>query len=138
MLRDVKSFPGSCHLFVKCCSDKLIIVRTHRKFLPFLYYFLGTFFIFVLFILLIDPALKFNLFAVSIDASFFFFLLLFVTLFFLFTFIFANKRRGILSSLLICFILFIRSLGFRSGYQVGILLIIVFLVEYLLSRRPNN
>ena len=110
-------------------------MRTHRKYLPYFYYFLISLIPLLFFVLIANPDKMFDVSPLTIGAPLFLFPLLFTSLFFLFTFIFANIRRGILASLFVCAILILRLFGFRSGYQTVILLIIALLVEYLYTKR---
>src|SRR3989344_519205 len=107
-------------------------MRTHRKFLPFLYLFLASLIPLIFFVLIIDPSLKLSAFNTNIGAPLFFFGMLFLSLFALFTFIFASRRRGSLASLYICGVLILRFFGLRSFYLAIIFLILILLIEYLL------
>ncbi len=111
-------------------------MRTHRKFLPYLYLFLASLIPLLFFIVIVDPNIGFNIFQTQIGAPLFFFLMLLVSLFSLFTFIFASRRRGALASLYICGVLTLRFYGLRSIFQALIFLVIIILAEYLLSLRP--
>ena len=110
-------------------------MRTHRKYLPYLYLFLASLVPLFFFIIIVDPNIGFNIFNTQIGAPLFFFLMLMLSLFSLFTFILASRRRGALASLYICGVLILRFYGLKSIFQALIFLIIIILVEYLLSRR---
>ena len=112
-------------------------MRSHRKFFPFLYFFLASLLPLIIFIFVADPGFKVNLIGINIVMSIPFFILFFISMFFLFTFIFANRRRGILAACFFDGILILRALGFRSIYQATLLLLIILLLEYLYSRPPS-
>ena len=110
-------------------------MRTHRKYLPYLYFFLASLIPLLLFVLLFDPTGKLNVLGTEIGYPLFLFLLLFTNFLALGTFIFASRRRGILSALFFDGVLILRFFGFRSLFQVIILLVIILLVEFLYARR---
>lgn len=110
-------------------------MRTHRKYLPFLYLFLASLLPFSFFIILVDPSSALKLGDASVGVPLFFFSILFLSSFALFTFIFASRRRGALASLFICGIFALRFFGLRSIFQIIVLLTIILLVEYLYTRR---
>lgn len=110
-------------------------VRVQKKFLPFFYLFLASLFPLFFYVLLIDPNGKINLAGTEIATPIFLFMLLFLSLFSLLTFIFANKRRGALASLFLTGVLIFRFFGIRNSYQLIIFLVIILLIEYLYSKR---
>ncbi len=124
-----------------CIFGKLRPMRTHKKFIPYFYAFFVSLLPVIIFIFFVSPDKTVNL-GINIGAPLFFFFLVFVSLFLLFTFIFANRRRGILGAVFFDGILVLRSFGLTSLYQIIILLIIVLLIEYLYTRRsvppPSN
>ncbi|HVT01472.1 MAG TPA: hypothetical protein VHE53_04540 [Patescibacteria group bacterium] len=109
-------------------------MRTQRKFFRFLYYFFTAALLLIITIFIIPPESKITVFDVGFGAPILLLTFLALTLFFLFTFVFANIRRGILTSAFITGIFFLRLFGIRSIYQVIILLIIALLIEYLYKR----
>ena len=112
-------------------------MRAHKKFFPFLYFFLASLIPLIIFIFAADPNFKVNFVGINIPMSYPFFILFFASVFFLFTFVFANRRRGVLAACFFDGILILRSMGFRSAYQVVLLLLIILLLEYLYSRPPG-
>ena len=60
-----------------------------------------------------------------------FFLILFLILFLFFTILFAKKRRGLISALVVCIFLLLRLLGQTSYYYLGGLIFIGLVIELL-------
>ncbi len=110
-------------------------MRTHRKFIRYLYFFLASLIPLIFFIIIVDPKIKFEILQPFLNPPLIFFMLFFASLFTLFTFIFASRRRGILASLFICGIFILRFFGLKSIFQVFILLLIILLIEYIYSQR---
>src|SRR3989344_7422913 len=112
-------------------------MRAQRKFLPFLYLFLASLIPFFIFILLVDPSAKLGIFGTSLGTPLLFFLLLFASFLFLFTFVFASTRRGLLAAIFMTGIFVLRFFGLKSPFQTFILFVIILLVEFLYSRRTS-
>ena len=113
-------------------------MRTHRKYLPFLYLFLGSLLPLLLYVIIVNPEGKVALFGADIGSPLLLFILIFLSLFALFTFILANKRRGALFALFLDGVLLLRFFGFRSFFQIIVLFVIILLIEFLYSRRPPH
>ncbi|HVZ67013.1 MAG TPA: hypothetical protein VG917_02020 [Patescibacteria group bacterium] len=113
-------------------------MRAQRKFLKYLYIFLGAAILLILTIFLIPPEAKLTLFGVDLGAPILMFIVLFITFGCLFTFLFANIRRGILASTFITGTLLLRLFGITSIYQIAILFLILLLIEYSFSRNLNH
>lgn len=105
-------------------------MRTQKKFLPYLYFFFASLVPLMFYILFVNPDSSFTFFDFLVTPAIFFFGMFFLTLFFLFTFIFASQRRGVLISLFFTGVLVLRFVGLRSIFQVIVLLAILLLVEY--------
>ncbi len=110
-------------------------VRTYKKYLPYLYLFIMSLIALTLFTLFINPQNSFSMYVISISPVFLFLAFLFITLFFLFSYIFLNRRRGILVSAFITGVMLFRALGFREPLYNVLLLIILILVEIYFAKR---
>ena len=111
-------------------------MRTQRKFLPFLYLFLISLLPLGFFMLLVSPDQKIEIFNTVIHPVIFLLTIVFISSFLIFSFLFVNKRRGILASIFIVGLLVLRFYEIRSIYHVLILLAIVLLIEFLHTKRP--
>ena len=112
-------------------------MRRQKKFLPYLYLFLLTLPFIGLLLFFIDPASKFTVFDANFSPLIFLIFLLFVSSFNLLTFVFAHTRRGFLGGAFITGLLLLRYFGQANPYQVAVLIIITFLIEFLYSRRTR-
>ncbi|OGH25829.1 MAG: hypothetical protein A3C27_03135 [Candidatus Levybacteria bacterium RIFCSPHIGHO2_02_FULL_39_36] len=110
-------------------------MRRQKKFLPFLYLFALSLIPLFGIIFLVNPFEKLELFQSKIDPAIFLFTILFLALFFFFSFLFANKRRGVLASIFVVGLLILRFFEIRSIYHAILLLAIILLIEFLHSKR---
>ena len=110
-------------------------MRSQRKFLPFLYLFLISLLPLGIFMLLVSPEQKVEVFDTVIHPVIFLLTLTGISSFFLFSFLFVNTRRGLLVSVFIVGILILRFFGLKSIYHVLILLAIILLTEFLHAKR---
>lgn len=112
-------------------------MRSQRKFLPFLYIFLISLLPLGIFMLLVSPEQRFEIFNTMIHPILFLLTMVFLSSFFLFSFLFVNTRRGLLASIFIIGLLTLRFFEIRNIYHVLILLAIILLIELLYTRRPS-
>lgn len=110
-------------------------MRSQRKFLPFLYLFLISLLPLGIFMLLVSPEQKFEIYNVVIHPIILLWIMVAISSSFLFSFLFVNTRRGILSSIFIVGMLILRYFEIRNIYHTLLLLAIILLIEFLYSKR---
>ena len=103
--------------------------------MPFLYLFLVSLLPLGFFILLVSPKQEFEVFNSVIHPVIFLLALVFISSFFLFSFLFVNTRRGILASIFIIGLLILRFFEIRGAFHMLVLLTIILLIEFLYSKR---
>lgn len=113
-------------------------MRSQRKFLPFLYLFLISLLPLGIFMLLVSPEQNLEIFNLVIHPAIFLLILVFISSFFLFSFLFVNKRRGLLASIFVAGFLILRFFEIKSIYHTLLLLAIILLIEFLNSKRPSS
>lgn len=103
-------------------------MRTRKKFLPFFYLFLLSISFLVYFVFFVNPQEKLGISGFFFSALIPFFSLLFLAGYSFFSFVLLDKIWGILVSFFITAALFLRFLGIRNLYYLGLVAIILFLL----------
>lgn len=112
-----------------------IPMRKRKKLYPYLIAGLVGLLLFALFVDVTDPSYSFRVSSITISTIVIFFALSLATLFALFSFVFLNRRRGILASLLINSVLLLRSFGYKNIFSDIVIVLIFVLIELSFTQR---
>lgn len=113
-------------------------MRREKKHLTFFYLFFFLFIATLVYILFVDPTNYFIISGIYFSPSIIFFLLLFGSIFSLFSFLLLNKRRGSLVGIFITGCLLLRFFGFRGWFYLVLFASIILLIELFLSDKTKN
>lgn len=113
-------------------------MRQRKKYIPLLAISLVLFGVIDFIIFLINPLRNFQILSFEFSPIPIFFLILFFGIFFFFSFLFLNKRRGLLTSLFITLSLLLRFLDFKNIFYTLLIFLILLLIELYFSTNKKN
>lgn len=109
-------------------------MRTRRRFITYLLFLLLSLTIIIFVIFFINPSKDVLFLDFAIHPVLIFFILIFLAIYFLFSYILLNKREGTLLSIFILVFFILRYLGITSPVYLVLLFIILFLIEWLYKK----
>lgn len=113
-------------------------MRREKKHSTFFYLFSFFFLILLIYIFVVDPTSYFVVSGIYFSPSIIFFILLFTSIVFLFSFLLLNKRRGFLIGTFVSGYLILRFFGFRGWFHFALFASILLLIELFLSDKTNG
>lgn len=107
-----------------------------KKFLFFLYLSIASFIGLILIFFLVDPKTNFVFFDISLKVQFIFLFLLFITCFSFFSYLFLNKKRGLLASFFFLLLSLFKTIGINNYFYLILIALILFLIDAFSSKEP--
>lgn len=113
------------------------MVRKRKPFIPLFYSAIVVFFILSILLLAVNPYKNIDVLKVSFSPLILFFILFLIFSFFLSSFLFLNKRRGLLVAVFFTGFLFLRFFGFTNLFHAIVLATILVLAEVFLNNKKT-
>lgn len=109
-------------------------MRTRKKFLPFLVYSVLSLIVFMMVINFLEPLKDLPVLGFGLHPLLLFFVFLFLTVYFLSSYILLSRRRGVLVSVFILTFFILRFLNINNLLYLILVMVILLLIEWLYSK----